>query len=116
MIRPTMVLIILLVASLGVTLFAVKSQVQDLEGELIGFNRSITDERQSIHVLKAEWSHLNEPTRLKNLAKRYLDMNAIESNQVGTADEMLPGKADEDKPASRVTPLATNISIERPVQ
>jgi len=116
MIRPAMVLIILLVASLGITLFAVKYQVQDLEEELIGFNRSITDERQAIHVLKAEWSHLNEPTRLKNLAKRYLDMNAIESDQVGTADELLPRKAEGDDPASRVTPLATKISAERPAQ
>ena len=90
MIRPAMVLIILLAASLSLTLFVVKYQVQDLEEELVGLNRSITEDRQAIHVLKAEWSHLNEPKRLKSLAERYLGLSAIQSEQVGTAKELLP--------------------------
>ena len=90
MIRPAMVLIILLAASLSLTLFMVKYQVQDLEEELAGLNRSITEDRQAIHVLKAEWSHLNEPKRLRILAERYLGLRAIESEQVGTAEDLLP--------------------------
>ncbi|MBT7943062.1 MAG: energy transducer TonB, partial [Alphaproteobacteria bacterium] len=72
MIRPAMILISLLAMSLSLTLFVVKYQVQDLEGELVAYNRSITDDRQAIHVLKAEWSHLNQPARLRDLAERYL--------------------------------------------
>ncbi len=90
MIRPAMILIVLLAASLSLTLFVVKSQVQDLEGELVGYNRALTEDRQAIHVLKAEWSYLNQPARLRNLAERYLGLAAVEIRQVGTADEFFP--------------------------
>lgn len=90
MIRPATVLIALLAASLSLTLFVVKYQVQDLEGELVQYNRTLTEDRQAIHVLKAEWSYLNQPARLRNLAERYLGLAAIETRQVGTADEFFP--------------------------
>lgn len=122
MIRPTMVVIILLTASLTLTLFMVKYQVQDLEEELAGLNRSITEDRQAIHVLKAEWSHLNEPKRLKILAERYLGLRAIESEQVGTAKELLPEIIETPQsPISHPAPepaagFATPVSIERITQ
>lgn len=122
MIRPTMVVIILLAASLTLTLFMVKYQVQDLEEELAGLNRSITEDRQAIHVLKAEWSHLNEPKRLKILAERYLGLRAIESEQVGTAKELLPEIIETPQsPISHPAPepaagFATPVSIERITQ
>ncbi len=90
MIRPAMILIVLLAASLSLTLFVVKYQVQDLEGELVEYNRALTEDRQAIHVLKAEWSYLNQPARLRNLAERYLGLAAIETRQVGTAAEFFP--------------------------
>ena len=90
MIRPATLLIVLLAVLLSLTLFTVKYQVQDMEDQLLGLNRSITDDRQAIHVLKAEWSYLNQPARLRNLAERYLGLAAIEARQVGTADEFFP--------------------------
>ncbi len=90
MIRPATILIVLLAASLSLTLFVVKYQVQDFEGELVEYNRALTDDRQAIHVLKAEWSYLNQPARLRNLAERYLGFAAIETRQVGTVDEFFP--------------------------
>lgn len=112
MIRPAMLLTVLLAASLSLTLFSVKSQVQDLEDQLVGLNRSITDDRQAIHVLKAEWSHLNEPTRLKTLAERYLGMTAIDSRQVGTANDLLPRILENN--AGTVTPLTASVAIQEP--
>ena len=90
MIRPATILIVLLAASLSLTLFVVKYQVQDFEGKLVEYNRDLSDNRQAIHVLKAEWSYLNQPARLRNLAERYLGLAAIEARQVGTADEFFP--------------------------
>mgnify|MGYP006119665861 CR=1 FL=1 len=87
MIRPAMILITLLTSSLGLTLFVVKYQVQDLEGALLEYNRKITEDREAIHVLKAEWSHLNQPSRLRELAKRYLGMVMVQPAQVSTAKE-----------------------------
>jgi len=90
MIRPTTILITLLAVSLSLTLFVFKYQVQDMEAELVQYNRTITEDRQAIHVLKAEWSHLNQPSRLRQLAERYLGMAAVEPAQVGTAIEFFP--------------------------
>ena len=92
MIRPAMILITLLATSLSLTLFMVKYQVQDLEGELVEYNRSMTEDRQAIHVLKAEWSHLNQPSRLRDLAERYLGLGALDSGQIGKANEFFPGR------------------------
>ena len=122
MIRPAMVLIVLLAVSLSLTLFMVKYQVQDLEEELVGLNRAITEDRQAIHVLKAEWSHLNEPSRLKKLSERYLGLGPVATDQVGTANELLPEDGGAPEPVKspisqtihdRVTPLVTPISVER---
>ena len=72
--RHTTLLFLLLAGALSIALFSVKYQVQDLEEELVELNRSIISERQSIHVLNAEWSHLNNPERLGILAERNLGM------------------------------------------
>ncbi|MEE8350898.1 MAG: hypothetical protein V3R37_01715 [Rhodospirillales bacterium] len=125
MMRPTMVLNVLLAASLSLTLFVVKYHVQDLEEQLVGLNRSITNDKQAMHVLNAEWSHLNDPDRLKVLAKRYLGYGAVQSNQVGTLRELLPEVQQiEPSPISSsvnnrqeiVLPLAMSVSAERPIR
>jgi len=125
MMRPTMVLIVFLAASLSLTLFVVKYHVQDLEEQLAGLNRSITNDKQAMHVLNAEWSHLNDPDRLKVLAKRYLGYVAVQSNQVGTLRELLPEVQQiEPSPISSsvnnrqeiVLPLAMPVSAERPIR
>ena len=78
----TTLLFLLLAGALSVALFSVKYQVQDLEEELVGLNRSITSEKKSIHVLKAEWSHLNDPERLAILAERHLGMKPVTPAQM----------------------------------
>ena len=35
-----------------------------------------------IHVLNAEWSHLNEPQRLQKLAEKYLDIGPMKTEQI----------------------------------
>jgi cell division protein FtsL len=109
MIRPAMILIVLLAASLGVTLFIVKYQVQDLENQLVRVNREITDDRQSIHVLKAEWSHLNEPKRLRGLAERYLGLSAVETKQVGTMNEWFGATPKPAANVAGVVPLVAPV-------
>ena len=76
--RHTTLLFLLLAGAISVALFSVKYQVQDLEDDLDSLNRSIIMERQSIHVLNAEWSHLNNPERLGSLARRHLGMQPVD--------------------------------------
>ncbi len=84
--RHTTLLFLLLAGALSVVLFSVKYQVQDLEQEMVDLNKSITDEHQSIHVLQAEWSHLNDPERLGALAQRYLGMKPVDPARMVSFD------------------------------
>ena len=82
--RQTTMLFILIAGALSLALFSVKYQVQDLENELANLNHSIKVEQQAIRVLKAEWSHLNNPERLRGLAKRHLGLDAVMPTQMQT--------------------------------
>ena len=84
MMRRTTVLFVFLAAALSLALFSLKYQVQDLEDEFVGLNRSILAERRATHVLEAEWSYLNDPVRLGALAARHLGLRTVESEQMGT--------------------------------
>jgi len=88
MIRHTTLLFLLVAGALSVALFSIKYKVQDLEQELASLNKSIYQERQSIHVLKAEWSFLNNPERLGGLARRHLQMGPILPSQLATLEEV----------------------------
>ena len=80
--RHTTLLFLLIAGAISIALFSVKYQVQDLEDDLTSLNRLITMERQSIHVLNAEWSHLNNPERLGKLARLHLGMRPIDPAQM----------------------------------
>ena len=82
--RRTTILIVLLIAALTYTLFKVKYGVQHLESELNSINRAIHSHQETIHVLQAEWSHLNEPERLRKLAAKHLNFEALSSGQIGS--------------------------------
>ena len=62
--------------------FILNIQVQDLETELARVNQNIQTDIKSIHVLKAEWSHLNTPSRLKKLASEHISLNKAKAEQI----------------------------------
>ena len=62
--------------------FVLKNRVQDLEKELVRINRTIKDDMKSIHILRAEWSHLNSPERLRGLAQKHIDLKPIKAEQI----------------------------------
>lgn len=74
------------VAALG--LYHVKYQVQRLEEDLGLEHQSILKHQEAIHILKAEWSYLNQPARISDLAKRHLGLIPLTANQVVRFDEL----------------------------
>lgn len=72
--RRLFVFIGLFIIVIGITLFHVKYKVVELEQELASTNRKIIESQQSIHILKAEWEHLNNPARLQSLAQKHLHL------------------------------------------
>lgn len=112
-VRPITVVSVLGACAVGLGLYLVSYEVQNLEDDLSRMNRDIAAEREAIHVLKAEWSLLNDPSRLRRLAERYLGLEPVEAKQIQTFDALpyrpiaaeLPvgGAPDTDPDADRNT-------------
>lgn len=66
----------------GFILFKVKYEVVEIEQKLAETKQQIAREKETIHILKAEWSHLNEPQRLQKLAEKYLDITPMKTEQI----------------------------------
>lgn len=89
MIRPATLLLLALAAAAGGALFTVSYDVASLEDRLATLNRRIVEDQEAIHVLRAEWSFLNQPARIEELSQRYLDLRPLAGAQIGNFD-MLP--------------------------
>ena len=87
--KHSTIFLILMAAAVSVALFVVKYRVQDLEAQFKQVNRQISASQEGIHVLRAEWSHLNQPQRLRQLAGQYLEIGPLDAARVGTAERIL---------------------------
>ncbi len=87
--RPAALLGIALLALSIFALFQVKYKVQNLRRDLAEIERQVTSDKQSIHVLQAEWAYLNRPERLKRLADQYLDLRYVSVAQVKEGEAVM---------------------------
>ena len=86
--RQTTAFTLFIAAVMAVSLFFLKYEVTNLEQELESLNRKIVADHEAIHVLKAEWSHLNEIERVRELSQRYLDLAPTSPARIVTLDEL----------------------------
>jgi hypothetical protein len=102
-IRFTTILWLAIVACTGFAMFKVKYEVQELDDELVRVNKQIVADRDAIHVLNAEWSFLNQPARLADLSRKYLNLQPIGTAQLGQMSQLATLKM---KPGATPGPLA----------
>jgi hypothetical protein len=86
--KRTTFLALVLAAVMSLGLFVVSYQVQDLEDQLDALNRGIARDNRAVHVLQAEWAHLNDPQRLRLLSERYLGLEPIATKQLGKVEDI----------------------------
>jgi len=82
-----------LLTLIGVGLYQVELGVLAKEAELKQIKRQIDTNRDAMHVLDAEWSYLNDPTRLADLARRYTDMVPVTPTQLAGFERLMPRQA-----------------------
>jgi len=85
---------------IGVGLYQVELGVLAKEAELKQINRQIDADREAMHVLDAEWSYLNDPTRLADLARRYTDLAPVTPTQIAGFD-VLQARLPDTAPFNR---------------
>lgn len=90
MIRQGFLFWVLLVGGAGVALFLLKYEVQAREDRLARINAEIIRTQEAIQVLRAEWSYLNRPDRLADLAQRHLDLVPAGGRQIAVSLEAVP--------------------------
>jgi cell division protein FtsL len=96
MIRALNIVLVLAVIGLSIGLYHIKYRAEAAETRAHKIEREIAQEQESIRVLRAEWSYLNQPERLQELARRYTKLEPLQASQIGTfADVPLPHKADD---------------------
>jgi cell division protein FtsL len=78
----------LISALVAVMLFTVKYRVQALNDELEHLDLQIVADREALHILKAEWSHLNHPKRLRDMADRHLNLGQIDAERISSIEEI----------------------------
>jgi hypothetical protein len=111
MMRRAIWLWLCMALGLGFGVYELKLQVQGLEQRLAGANREILADEEAIHVLKAEWSYLNEPDRIEALARKYLALVPLTGSQFGSSDE-LPLRAEASTAgADAAQPLNPSLPV-----
>ena len=86
--RVTRLLWPLLFAGLVTGLYHLKAQVEEQEKELARIQRAIEDEREAIQVLRAEWSYLNQPERLRRIAGARLELQPVSQRQLASLERL----------------------------
>jgi hypothetical protein len=82
MIRQTTLGWILGAAFLCTAIYVIKHEVRSLESRLKETKAAIARDRDATHVLNAEWTHLNQPTRIARLGQDLLHLQPLNGAQV----------------------------------
>lgn len=79
---------LLLVAGVSYGLYQLSYEVQSLEKNLAVLSKSISDNRETIRILKAEWAYQNRPDVLQSLATKHLPLLLIAPYQVADLEQV----------------------------
>ncbi len=107
MTRIAGLLIFLTAAGAALFLFHIKQEVREMEEELGIVHRDILRHQEAIRVLKTEWSYLNQPARIADLAGRHLDLRSLTARQFVRLDDLPPRGA---RPAPSEAPAVSGAA------
>jgi len=73
-------LMLTIIVSIG--LYSISYRVDNLEQKLQTLNKQIQKEQSNIHILKAEWDFLSNPSRIENASNKYLKLQPTNPSQI----------------------------------
>ncbi len=88
-------------AASGFMLFSTAQKVQQADSSLRRMQENVSQEEQTIRVLRAEWDYLNRPDRLEALVKDKLELIPVKPEMVRDDTGDLPGFAAPVVPARK---------------
>ncbi|MDX1709650.1 MAG: hypothetical protein R3316_00770 [Rhodovibrionaceae bacterium] len=100
-------------AIVALFLFHVKYEVQHLEDRLEQAHAQINRDQVAIHILEAEWSHLNRPDRIGRLAEKHLGLQSAQTSQLASL-QIIPSRPLDAGPVEAGTVQASTGTNESP--
>jgi hypothetical protein len=85
--RAALIWMVLAITS-GTGLFLLKYEVRAMEDQLAQIKQQTLKNLEAVHVLKAEWSYLNHPTRLEDLGRRLLSLEPVVAQQFASISDL----------------------------
>ena len=85
-----------IITAAGVGAYMMKSIALEQEQELALINAQISEEKDKITVLEADWSYLTRPARIQQLSREMLSFAPAEPERILTLDALdIPSEDDE---------------------
>ena len=84
MLRFVNICLVLGLVALAYVIYQVKYEARALDEEIASLGKEIDTERDSLAVLRAEWSLLNRPERIERLAQKFLKLAPVQPRQLVT--------------------------------
>ena len=88
MMRVINIAALVLTLALAFALYHVKYATQNEDRTIRALKADLAVEHDAIQVLRAEWSLLNQPERLEELARRYTELAPLEPAQIATMADL----------------------------
>ena len=93
--------LIALFAAMVTGMFVINNRVIALENDLERVHAKIREDQNALHVLKAEWTHLNDPARIRNLSENHIRMKPLRGEQI-ISFSAIPFKSDTNNGNGKV--------------
>ncbi len=81
MLRLANIALVLALIVSAVFLYSIEHKTREAERQVASLKSQINEERETIRLLRAEWSNLTRPQRLQKLAQRHLGLNPVKPGQ-----------------------------------
>ena len=103
MIRTFNAIALVVAIALAGALYVAKTEAKNSQERLEGIQSQLVEERRQINVLNVEIAHLEDPERLRLLARRYLGFEPLDpAHEVALSDlPMLSQPLPESQPGRR---------------
>ena len=98
MMRTVNITLVLAALVMAFALYKVKYDALDSVREIAALKVDIAREKEAINILRAEWSHLNQPERVERLSKKYIGLDMLNANQILRMNELPEGPAPANDP------------------
>ena len=98
MMKLVNIALVLAALLMAFALYKVKYDAVASVREIAVLKAEIAREKETINILRAEWSHLNQPERVERLARKFIGLDMLSADQIMRMNQLPEGRAPANDP------------------